>query len=233
MKRTTRAGGAIAAACLLAATACSSDGDDTTSETAPTTEEREATPSTAAPTTAPPATTEPKADEPSVTTPPVASTIPPSTDTVEVPFYVIDASIPPGLTGLTCATALPGFNVSFSDESGATTIVEARVRERLRENSGSYDADAVVNATCIDDLADGVPALFYAAVLDVPAAEIYESIELRYPFANGAGNDMFCCGFEMVPQAEAEAGIGIKVQGGGGGDVPLNSSEIDDFPPAD
>jgi hypothetical protein len=208
-------------------TACSSDGDDTTSETAPTTEARETAPST----TAPSATTEPKADEPSVTTPPVASTIPPSTDTVEVPFYVIDASITP--EGPTCATALPGFNVSFSDGSGATTIVEARVRERLRENSGSYDADAVVNATCIDDLADGVPALFYAAVLDVPAAEIYESIELRYPFANGAGNDMFCCGFEMVPQAEAEAGIGIKVQGGGGGDVPLNSSEIDDFPPAD
>jgi hypothetical protein len=237
MKRTKRTCGAIAAVCLLAATACSSDGDDTTSESAPTTapttavenasdeptttEPPETTPSTDAPTTAPPATTEPEADEPPVTTTAAESTLAPSSDTVEVPFYVIETGIP---LGLTCESALLGFNVSFSDESGGSTIVEARIEH-------FSVADEAVNATCTEDLANGEPALFYAAVLDAPAAETYESIALRYPTGNGQGSDRDITVYEMVTQAEAEAGLYVEL--GGGVHVTLDPSEVEDFPLAD
>jgi hypothetical protein len=237
MKRATRAGGVIAAVCLLAAAACSSDGGDTTSGSAPTaapatavedasdepttTEPPETTPSTDAPTTAPPATTEPEADKPPVTTTAVESTLPSSSDTVVVPFYVTETGIP---LDLTCESALLGFNVSFSDDSGGSTVVEARIEH-------FSVADVAVNTTCTEDLADGEPALLYAAVLDAPAAETYESIALRYPIGNGQGSDRDITVFEIVTQAEAEAGPYVEV--GGGVQVPLDPSEVEDFPLAD
>jgi hypothetical protein len=95
-------------------------------------------------------------------------TLPPSGGTVEVPFYVIDADTP---VNMTCGAGIPGFNISFSDGSGGSTVVEARIED-------DSVPDEVVNTTCTVNLFEGVPSLFYAAVLDAPAAETYESIEL-------------------------------------------------------
>jgi hypothetical protein len=165
-----------------------------------------------------------QATEAAPTTTAAESTLAPSSGTVEVPFYVIDADIPDELS---CGSAVPGFNVSFSDDSGGSTVVEART-----EDDSVPDED--VNTTCIKDLFEGVPALFYAVVLDAPAAETYDSIELRYPFANGQGlpgRDGNVTVFEMVTQAEAEAGLYVEVHFSTF--VALDPSEVEDFPLAD
>ena len=161
---------AIAVLVVLAGAACSGDSSD----------------DAAAETTVPPPTTE--------------TTLPPPSGTIEVPFYVIDPSIP---SDLTCGEAIPGFNVSFVDESGESTVVEARSEDDSL-------TDEAVNTTCTTVVVDGEPALSYAAVLDVPAAETYESIALRYPFADGQGSDVDNPVFEMVTRAEAEAGLYVN-----------------------
>ena len=127
---------------------------------------------------------------------------------VGVPFYVLDTAIP---RALTCGSAEPGFDVEFFDESGGSTVVEARVE---------HDAvtDEVVNATCTDELVDGEPALYYAAVLDAPIAETYESIRLRYPFMPETV-------FEMVTRVEAETGFYVEVTREGVS--PLEPSELE------
>jgi hypothetical protein len=114
---------------------------------------------------------------------------------------------------LTCGSAEPGFDVEFFDESGGSTVVEARVE---------HDAvtDEVVNATCTDELVDGEPALYYAAVLDAPIAESYESIRLRYPFMPETV-------FEMVTRVEAETGFYVEVTREGVS--PLEPSELEDL----
>ena len=148
--------------CLLVATACASDGGDTTPASSPaassttvlqestdettTTEPPETTPSTAASTT-----TEPSADDTPVTTTAPESAPLPSGDTVEVPFFVIDASIP---AGWTCASVsdLAGFYVTFSDEVGERTVVEARTESVPLP-------DGVVNTTCAAGPYNGTTAL--------------------------------------------------------------------------
>ena len=218
--------------CLLFATACASDGGDKTPASSPaassttvlqestdettTTEPPETTPSTAASTT-----TEPSADDTPVTTTAPESAPLPSGDTVEVPFFVIDASIP---AGWTCASVsnLAGFNVTFSDEVGERTVVEARTESVPLP-------DGVVNTTCAEGPYNGTTALFFAAVLDAPAVETYQAIELRFPFVNGVGSDQDITVYEMITQAEATAGLYIEVNAGG--QVPLNPSQVEDFPP--
>lgn len=225
--------------CLLAiAASCGSDGD-ATPETAPpadpqtnaeeatdetsTTEPPETTPATAVPTTVAPTTTEPEDVDPPVTATGAESTPPSPSDIGEVPFYVIDPTIP---ADWTCETVsdLAGFSVSFTDEEGNTTVVEARVESDPL-------TDGVVNTTCTEENFDGKAALFFAAALDAPAAETYQVVKLRFPFANGMGSDRFDTVFEMLSQAEAEAGLYVLV--GGGGPVPLDPSEVENFPLAD
>ncbi len=161
--------------------------------------------------------TEPGAEDPPVVTAAAESTLPPAGDTIEVPFYLVDTGYPEGWS---CASAIPGFNVSFSDASGERVVVEARFESE-------FVADEAVNTTCAVDLIDQ-PAIFYAAVLEVPAAEAYESIEVRYPFANGAGSDRYDPVFQTVTREQAEAGLGVRV--GDGPPVPLDPAEVESFP---
>jgi hypothetical protein len=205
--------------CILAAPACSSDAGDTTSASTPTeAAPPETAPGTAAPTTAPPVITEPEVEDPPVTTTAASeSTLPPAGETIEVPFYLVDTGYP---AGWTCADAIPGFNVSFSDESGESIVVEARFESEFVD-------DEAVNTTCAVDLIDQ-PAIFYAAILEVPAAETYESIEVRYPFANGAGSDRYDPVFQTVTREQLEAGLGVRA--GDGTQTPLDAAEVENFP---
>ena len=162
-----------------------------------------------------------QAAEPTTTA--AESTLAPSSGTVEVPFYVIDANVP----GDANCGSFPSFNVSFSDENGGSTVVEARIEHNSL-------ADEVVNATCTRGVFHGLPALFWAAALEAPAGDTYESIELRYPLANGRGipgRDGNITVFEMVTQAEAEAGLYVEVNGSSS--VPLDPSDVENFPLAD
>lgn len=219
MTRATRSGGAIATACLLLATACSSDGDNTTSQStptdAPTTEVEEAS---VEPTTTEPLETTPTTTAPTTTVTDTPSTQPPS-DGVLVPFHFVDASFP---AGWTCDDAIPGFEVAFTDESGERTIVAARFTTSFRLSTDDP------NAVCAIDTFEGAPALFVTARLDAPAAETYQSIETRYPFDNGAGNDTYTTVFEMVTSEQAQAGLYVELQQDMG-PVALDPSEAADL----
>ena len=66
--------------------------------------------------------------------------------------------------------------------------------------------DPDINMTCTDVpvAADGQPAILLTAVLDVPAAETYESIGIKYLFED------FETFFEDVTAEEAEAGLFVE-----------------------
>jgi hypothetical protein len=235
IKKATRAGGAIATFCLLATAACGSDGDDATSESTPTdaptteveeasvelttTEPLETTPTTTAPTTTEPLETTPTSTAPTTTVTDTPSTQPPS-DGVLVPFHFVDASFP---AGGTCDDAIPGFEVAFTDESGERTIVAARFTTSFRLSTDDP------NAVCAIETFEGAPALFVTARLDAPAAETYQSIETRYPFDNGAGNDTYTTVFEMVTSEQAQAGLYVELQQDMGPGA-LDPSEAVDLP---
>lgn len=224
VKWATRTVGSLAVLGLLAVTACSSEGGDASS-TSPVT----AAPETSTATAATDASVDPTTTQPVETAPDtVATTLPattepaidPTTDTIEVPFYVVDPTIP-GVA--TCAEVIQGFHVSFTNGAGESTVVEALI-------DSPRVTDEVVNTTCMEGDYGGVPALYYTAVLDAPAAELYQSIELRYPYAFGAGSDRFETVFEGVGRVDVEAGIGVS--GSDAGLVPLDPSEFANFPPA-
>lgn len=202
-------------ACLLVSTACSSDGDGTAAESATTTAVEQAS---VEPTTAVLPETTPTAAAATTAATDDASTGQPS-DGVLVPFHFVDASFP---AGWTCDDAIPGFEVAFTDERGERTIVAAR----FAGSSGPSTDDA--NATCAIEPFDGEPALIVTARLDAPAAETYRSIETRYPFANGVGNDTYDTVFEMVTSDQAQAGLYVEQQQGVP-PAPLDPSDVADL----
>lgn len=216
--------------CLLAvaAASCGSGDGATTPESSPTaapttaredsndepmpTEPPETTTTKAAPTTTAPVITEPKPAEPPATTATSTTMTEPVNDTIVVPFHTIDPEFP---AGFGCDDAIPGFDVAFTNERDERIIVEARFA------NASRPADDNTNAACAIGSFEGAPALLMAAQLEVPAAELYPLIEIRYPFANGAGNDRYDAAFEMVTSEQAQAGLYRS-------DIALGPSEVAD-----
>ena len=136
-----------------------------------------------------------------------AETTPPTTEagetteqtgeTIEVPVVLLDTAIPP--TEFTCKTAKNRFDVLFVNQLGETSVHEARTESDYK--------NPTVNATCTNvvEAGDGEPAVLYEAVLDVPEALRYDSIELRYLM------DDFGSVYTQLPREIAEGGLYIEM----------------------